>query len=100
MVIGNRSERTARQARATTSVSSTSHPSGARSAQVSSNEWKPGMERGHRLHRSGGDQVDPDLVGSEVAGQVARDRLERGLRHSHPVVGGPGHRRVEVEADH
>ncbi len=45
-------------------------------------------------------QVDPDAVGPEVARQVARQRLERRLGHAHPVVGGPGHAGVEVEAHH
>ena len=37
--------------------------------------------------------------GPEVAGQVARDRLERRLGDAHPVVDRPGDGRVEVEPD-
>ena len=39
-------------------------------------------------------------VGPEVAGEVARGRLERGLGDAHPVVDGPRDAAVvEVEAD-
>ena len=38
-------------------------------------------------------------VRAEVAGQVARGRLERGLGHAHPVVDRPGVAGVEREAD-
>ena len=101
MVMGSRSDRRARQARATTSVSRTSQPRGARSAQVSSKAAKPGDRLGrHGLDRPGGHQVDPDPVGPEVPGQVAGERLERRLGHAHPVVDRPGHGGVEVEADH
>ena len=37
--------------------------------------------------------------GPEVARQVARGGLERGLGHAHPVVDGPGDGGVEVHAD-
>ena len=57
--------------------------------------WRPCV-----LQRAGGDQVDPDARRAEVAGQVARGRLERGLGHAHPVVRRPGDRRVEGQADH
>src|SRR5262249_29555071 len=51
----------------------------------------------HRPQWSGGDQVNPDLVLTEVARQIARARLEAGLRHAHPVVSRPGLAGVEVE---
>src|SRR5581483_10777964 len=44
---------------------------------------------GERGERPGADRVRPDLVLAEVARQVAGDRLQRGLRHAHPVVLGP-----------
>ena len=55
---------------------------------------------GQRLDRPGRYQVDPDPVRTEIARQVPRQRLERGFRHPHPVVRGPGHRGVKVESDH
>src|SRR5579875_4065232 len=55
--------------------------------------------RRHRPHRSCCDEVDPDVAGTEVTGEVAGEGLERRLGHSHPVVTGPCHRRVEIETD-
>src|SRR3954454_6360026 len=53
---------------------------------------------GRRLDRAGGDEVHADVLLAQVARQVAVHRLERGLRHAHPVVDGPRLRRVEVHA--
>src|SRR3712207_7134990 len=39
--------------------------------------------------RSGRHQVAADALRPEVAGEVAGGRLERGLRHTHPVVHRP-----------
>src|SRR5580658_9794253 len=88
VVIGKRSLKRARQALATAVESWMSHPSGARSAQVSSKALNPGI-----------DEIHPDAAGPELLGQVARQRLEPRLGHAHPVVDGPGHRRIEVETD-
>ena len=58
-----------------------------------------GCRRRDRLDRAGGDEVDANAARAEVARQVARDGLERGLRHAHPVVDRPRDRGVEVQAD-
>ena len=54
---------------------------------------------GQGLQRPGGDQVAADAVGAEVAGEVARGRLQAGLGHAHPVVRRPRDGRVEGHAD-
>ena len=54
---------------------------------------------GDRAHRSGGEHVDADLVRADFAREVAAERFETGLHHSHPVVLGVGPRAVEVERD-
>ena len=53
----------------------------------------------HGAQRPGRDQVDPDSVRPQVAGQIPGARLQPGLGHAHPVVGRPGPGRVEVQAD-
>ncbi len=55
--------------------------------------------RRERAQRAGGHEVHAHAARPEVAGQVARRRLERGLRHAHPVVDRPRDRGVEVEPD-
>ena len=51
----------------------------------------PGDGRGRpRLEGAGGDEVGPDGVRSEVAGQVAVRALQSALADAHPVVGRPG----------
>ena len=61
-----------------------------RATQPAASSAKPGdAAGGERLDRAGGDEVDAHAVRAEVAGEVARDRLERGLRDAHPVVGRP-----------
>src|ERR1700722_9120812 len=54
---------------------------------------------GHGADGPGRHEIHPDAAGSELLGQVARQGLESRLGHAHPVVDGPGHRRVEVETD-
>ena len=55
---------------------------------------------GDGRERSGGDHVAADAVRPQVAGQIARGALQRGLGHAHPVVGGPGLPGVEGQAHH
>ncbi len=55
--------------------------------------------RRERLERARGDEVHPDAARADIARDVAGHALERGLGHPHPVVDGPGERRVEVEPD-
>ena len=56
----------------------TSQPSGLRSSHTSSNLAKPGIDLAARVRTGpGGDEVDADALGPEVAGQVAR-RSTRG----------------------
>ena len=92
VVFGNQSDSRATHALATASASArTSQPSGARSSHTSSNCEKPGIDLAAIvLIGSGGDEVHPDALGPEVAGEVAGGRLEGGLGHAHPVVGRPG----------
>ncbi len=64
-----------------------------------------GAEPRYGLGRHGADrarrhQVHPDAGRPQLLGQVAGEGLEPRLGHAHPVVDGPGHRGVEVEADH
>ena len=60
--------------------SSTSQPSGACSPQRSASVSKPGMPRAATVsERAGGDEVDADAVGAEVAGQVAVDASSAAL---------------------
>ena len=55
--------------------------------------------RGDRADRPGGHEVDSDALGSEIAREIPRGRLERGFGHAHPVVDRPCHPAVvEVEA--
>src|SRR3954452_25561091 len=54
---------------------------------------------GHGVQRAGRDEVAPDAARAEVAREVATDGLERRLRDARPVVGRPGSRCVEVQAD-
>ena len=54
--------------------------------------------RGDRPQRPGRHEVRADAARPEVARDVAADGLQRGLGHAGPVVDGPGHRRVEVQA--
>ena len=101
MVAGKRSESSATHAAATGSASFTSQPSGARSAQTSSNCSKPGMLLA-AIVRIGpaATRLTRMLVRAEVAGEVARGGLERGLGDAHPVVDRPRDAAVvEVEAD-
>ena len=101
VVMGRRSESRAMQARATTSVSKTSQPSGRPLGPGVLERGEAGDRLGrHGLDRPGRDQVDPHPFGAEVAGQVAGQGLERRLGHPHPVVDRPRHGGVEVEADH
>ena len=39
-----------------------------------------------RLHRPGGDRVDANVLGTEIRGEIAHRRFERGLRDAHHVV--------------
>src|SRR3954453_4717759 len=55
--------------------------------------------RGERPERAGGNQVHAHLARAEVAREVARGSLQRGLGDAHPVVDRPGHGRVEVQPD-
>ena len=41
---------------------------------------------GASVQRAGGDEVGTDALGTEVAGQVAVDRFERGFADANPVV--------------
>src|SRR5690606_1734808 len=50
--------------------------------------------------RPGRDQVDPDVLLAEVAGQVAGGGGQPGLGHAHPVVDGVGDAVVEVQGHH
>ena len=87
---GEQSDSSATHALAIGSASFRSHPSGARSAHTSSNRSKPGMLLAAIVRmRPGGHEVHADALRSEVAGEVAGDRLERGLGHAHPVVDRP-----------
>src|SRR5262245_58009426 len=55
---------------------------------------------GNRADGSGGDEVHANAVGTEVASEIPRRRLQRGLGDAHPVVDGPCDAAVvEVEAD-
>ena len=54
---------------------------------------------GDRAERPGADEVHAHAARAEVAREVARGRLERGLGHAHPVVDRPGDRGVEVHPD-
>ena len=56
--------------------------------------WRPGSCSG-----PADDQVDPDALRAEVAGEVARAGLQAGLGHAHPVVRRPGDGRVEGQPD-
>ena len=100
VVAGSQSDSTAQIDLATGVASSASQPSGARSFQrlLQLAEARDGL-RGHRLHRARRHEVHANAVLAEVAGEVAVDRLQRRLRHAHPVVGGPRDAGVEVEAD-
>ena len=100
VVRGNQSDSRATQARAAGSKSD-DVPVQRRPAGPDVLELVEARDRlGRRAEqRAGGDQVDPDARRPEVAGQVARGRLERGLGHAHPVVLRPGQRRVEGQAD-
>ena len=100
VVAGNQSDSSATLALATAVESETFQPSGARSDHTSSNRREPGDRlRRQRLHRTGCHEVDPDVVRTEVPGEVAADRLERRLRHAHPVICGPRQSGIEVETD-
>ena len=62
------------------------------------------LEARNRLGRRGADrpgshQVAPHTLGAQVTRQIAIRRLERSLRHAHPVVDRPGELRVERQAD-
>src|SRR5699024_4618899 len=62
-----------------------------------------GSEAGDRgggggLERAGRDQVDAHAVLTDVFGEVAGGGFEGGLGHAHPVVDGPGDRRVEGQS--
>ena len=50
-------------------------------------------------NRAGRDQVDAYATRPELAGQVPGDGFEARLGDAHPVVGRPGDRGIEVEAD-
>jgi hypothetical protein len=54
---------------------------------------------GHGLERPGRDEVGADAVLADVAREVAVRRLQPRLRNAHPVVRGPRHASVEVQAD-
>ena len=100
VVAGNQPLSRATTALAAGSGSSTSQVSGARLGPGLLDLVEPGdAPGGDGAQRSGGHEVDPDPVGTEVPRQVPRRRLERGLRHAHPVVGRPGLAGVEVQAD-
>ena len=55
--------------------------------------------RGERRQRAGGHEVHAHAARAEVAREVARGRLQRGLGDAHPVVDRPGDLGVEVEPD-
>ena len=85
---------------ATGAGSSMSHPSGACARHSSASRSKPGIPRAATVpERPGGHEVHPDPARPEVARQIPRDRLERGLGDAHPVVDRPRDGRVEVEPD-
>ncbi len=101
VVAGNQSDSSATQACAAGARRCVmSQPSGARSAHSGSNSLEArDALGGHGAQRPGGHQVDPDPLPAQIAGQVAGAGLQAGLGHAHPVVAGPGHAGVEVEAD-
>ena len=89
-----------RQASATGEGSRGSQPSGAWRSQICARPLEALDVRGrHGPQRAGGDEVGAHAARPEVAGQVAVDRLERGLGDARPVVGRPRDAGVEVEAD-
>ena len=99
MIARERSESRNSTASATGAGSELSHFSGACFSQRPDEGLEAGDAlRGGRLDGAGGDEVHAHVLLAEVTRQVARDRLERGLRHSHPVVDRPGDRGVEVHA--
>src|SRR5699024_4057732 len=53
---------------------------------------------GGGLERAGRDQVDAHAVLADVFGEVAGGGFEGGHGHAHPVVDGPGDRRVEGQS--
>ena len=101
VVIGKRSLKRARQALATAvgvvDVPAERRPVGP--GVLEGAEPRDGLGR-HGADRPRRDEVHPDAAGPELLGQVAGEGLEGRLGHAHPVVDGPGHRGVEVEADH
>src|SRR5690606_14612450 len=54
---------------------------------------------GHRLDRTGRNEVAANAPLAEIAGDIAADRFESGLGNPHPVVHRPGDTGIEVEAD-
>ena len=89
-----------RHASATGLGSRVSQPSGACRSHASARSRSPGCRARPwcaRARRRRGSTRTP--ARAQVAGQVAVDRLQRGLGHAHPVVDRPGDGGVEVEAD-
>ena len=100
VVAGKKSESSATTAFATGSGSLRSQPErGPRAPRLLEQLEAGDALRRDRAQRAGGHEVDPDPLGPEVAGEVAGGRLERRLRHAHPVVDRPRLGVVEVEAD-
>ena len=94
-----REQRDARRARPARCPSRSSRAAPARPRR-SSNWSKPGMLFAATVRIGpAATRLTRMPVGAEVAGEVPRGRLERGLRDAHPVVHRPGLGRVEVEAD-
>ena len=85
---------------ATGDGSSVSQPSGACSDQRSASSPKPGMPRAATVSSGPAEtRLTRMPLRAEVAREVARGRLQRGLGDAHPVVDRPGDAGVEVEAD-
>ena len=99
VVAGNQSESRATQAFAAGSASLTSQPSGDRLPHSSSKRSKPGIDFA-AVVRIGpaATMLQRMPLRPEVAGEVAVGRLERGLRHAHPVVDRPREPGVEGQA--
>ena len=81
-------------------VASRPSPAAPGCAQASSKAEKPGIDLAAIVFTGpAATRFTRMPSGPELAGQVAGRRLEGRLGHPHPVVGGPGHGGVEVEAD-
>ena len=92
-------EQGARRPARSASWSVSSQPSGARSFHIDSRSSKPGIALAASVLSGPAETRLTRILGAEVAGEVARGRLEAGLGHAHPVVRRPRDRRVEGQPD-